>query len=101
VSFSAKPGERHLNRCQGSTRDISAGGVFIATAELLPMGSILQLDIRLPPDRVRLRTQGRVVRTEAEGFAVAADMGFRMLFQDRMRKATLKVDCREAAALVN
>jgi PilZ domain-containing protein len=85
--FSEKRADRHTIHCEGFTRDISAGGVFISTAELLPVGSIVQMEIRVSPERVKLRTQGRVVRTEAQGFAVVADMGFRMLFRNTPRRA--------------
>ena len=87
TTFSEKRADRHASQCGGFTRDISAGGVFITTAELLPVGSIVQMEIRLSPERVKLRTQGRVVRTEAKGFAVVADMGFRMLFRDKPLRA--------------
>ncbi len=104
--FADKRADRHMNRCEGFTRDISAGGVFISTAELLPVGSIVQMEIRLSPVRVKLRTQGRVVRTEPEGFGVVADMGFRLLFQETPRRA-VKIESEgqekrnEAAVMLN
>lgn len=82
-----------MDRCSGDTRDISAGGVFVLTSELLPVGSIAQMEIRLAPGGIKLRTQGRVVRTEPGGFAAMAETGFRMLFHDGVRRGHLKAEC--------
>ena len=70
-------------RCEGYSRDISAGGVFVLTADRLPSGTAVQLEITLPSLREKqpgafLRSRGHVVRSEETGFAAAAEIGFRM-----------------------
>jgi PilZ domain len=74
-------------QAEGYTRDISPSGVFVLTSNQLPVGSIVNLEISLPSLRGQssgafLRTVGHVVRAEVAGFAVAADIGFRMQFPD-------------------
>ena len=71
----------------GYTRDISPSGVFVVTSERLPGGAEVQLEVALPSLRGErsgacLRTHGHVVRSEQPGFAAAAEMGFRMRFQE-------------------
>jgi hypothetical protein len=87
VSFSWEGTDGAVGRSEGHTRDISATGVFVVTRQLVPVGSLVRMELTLPPLQengygVRLRTQGHVLRTEFEGFAVIADMGFRMQFHD-------------------
>lgn len=87
VSFSWEGTDGAVGQSDGHTRDISACGVFVVTRQLVPVGSLVRMELTLPPLQengygVRLRTQGHVLRTEFEGFAVMADMGFRMQFQD-------------------
>jgi hypothetical protein len=58
----------------------------------LTIGSILQMEFSLPRllaagPGARLKTRGRVVRVEAEGFAVIAEMGPSSLLQ---RTATME-----------
>jgi hypothetical protein len=72
-------------RGEGYTRDISPAGVFVLTSDRLPSSTAVKLEVTLPSlhekrSGASLRTQGRVVRSEQIGFAVAADMGFRMRF---------------------
>ncbi len=52
----------------GLTLDISSGGLFIATYQLLPVGTALSLSFQLP-DEVRLSVRGEVrwVRCASEG----------------------------------
>jgi hypothetical protein len=87
VSFSWESREGAVDTGEGHTRDISVSGVFILAAGLIPEGSLVRMEVNLPPlhaegQRVRLRTQGRVVRTEDNGFAAIANMGFRMDFHE-------------------
>jgi hypothetical protein len=87
VSFFWESREGAIGAGEGHTRDISVAGVFILTAGLIPEGSVVRMEVTLPPlhakgQRVRLRTQGRVVRTEDNGFAAIANMGFRMDFHE-------------------
>ena len=81
VSFSWVSRDGAVGAGEGHTRDISVGGVFILTTSLSPEGSVVRIEVNLPPlrargQRVRLRTQGRVVRMEGNGFAAMAVMGF-------------------------
>jgi hypothetical protein len=87
ISFSWESPQGALGMDQGSTRDISIAGVFILTKSLLPVGSLLRMDVTLPPlhpksQRVHIRTQGHVVRSQENGFAAIANIGFRMDFHD-------------------
>jgi hypothetical protein len=85
VSFFWESREGSVGMGEGHTRDISVTGIFILTTGLVPKGSLVRMDVSLPPlhgkgQRVHLHTQGRVLRTEDAGFAAMADMGFRMDF---------------------
>jgi hypothetical protein len=80
VSFSWETVDHRVQQGVGQTRDCSISGVFIVTPRQLPIGSFLHMDFSLPPLHVagrgsRLKTRGRIVRNESEGFAVVADMG--------------------------
>ena len=80
VSFSWETADHRVHQGHGHTRDCSISGAFIVTQNKLPIGSILQIDLSLPRllaagHGARLKTRGRVVRIESDGFAVAADMG--------------------------
>ena len=62
------------------TSDVCAGGAFFHTSHSLPEGTQVKVDVVLPLDRleilkdsskrVHLRINGRVLRSEADGFAV-------------------------------
>ena len=85
VSFSWESREGAVGTGEGRTRDISVAGVFVLTAGLVPEGSLVRMDVNLPPvnargQRVHLRSQGRVLRAEDRGFAAMASLGFRMDF---------------------
>ena len=80
VSFSWETDDHHVHLGYGYTRDCGISGAFIVTPSKLPIGSILKMDFSLPRllaagPGARLRTRGRVVRTESDGFAVLAEMG--------------------------
>jgi hypothetical protein len=58
------------------TRDLSAGGIFLASAERPPVGSRAKIVLELPGGPALHRLPGRVVRHQASpvaGFAVAFD----------------------------
>lgn len=86
VKFSWKRADGDTIRGEGFTRDIGPFGVFVLTVNHVPSGTVLQLEVSLPSLRAQLRsgaclrTLGHVVRSEEQGFAVAADLGFRMQF---------------------
>ena len=52
----------------GLTDDISAGGLFIATHEMLPVGQIVELDFRLPEHQepISVRAEVRWQRTYSD-----------------------------------
>ena len=85
VSFSWESREGAVGTGEGHTRDISIAGVFVLTPGLIPEGSLVRIDVNLPPvtaksQPVHLRSQGRVTRVEDNGFAAIAPIGFRMHF---------------------
>lgn len=87
VAFSAEQSDGIVIRDEGYTRDISPSGVFVFTGVPLPPGVTVKLEITLPSLRGEqsgacLRTVGHVVRSEENGFAAVADLGFRMQFPD-------------------
>ncbi len=54
---------------EGTTRDISAGGVFLFANTLPPVGSAIRFEISLPPlpgavRSLRIEAEGRVLRIE-------------------------------------
>ena len=77
------PIRRHVESAQagtrlsGLTKDVSCGGMFLATADILPIGAEVDLKLQLhggsPPTIIR----GRVVRTCATG----PDRGMALAFQ--------------------
>jgi hypothetical protein len=75
VSFSWETDDHRILQGQGRTRDCSTTGAFIVTQDKVSVGSVLQLDFSLPSLLAaglgsKLRTRGRVIRTEYQGFAV-------------------------------
>lgn len=59
-------------------REVSVGGIFVATREPLPEGSHVTLRIELPGQR-GMTVLGRVVRTVKGGLLAVAGMGIRFL----------------------
>lgn len=61
---------RHLGRPKAPTgelsRDISAGGLFVATSVGLPLGTQVELEIAPGPSAKPIRVQAEVVRVEEE-----------------------------------
>jgi PilZ domain len=85
VKFSWESQQGGIIRGEGFTRDISPSGVFVLAGDRLPLGTTVKLEIVLPSPRkevlgASLRTRGHVVRSEQQGFAAVAEMGFRMQF---------------------
>lgn len=85
----------------GHTRDCGISGAFIVASSNLMIGSILQMDFSLPRllatgPGARLRTLGRVVRTESNGFAVLAEMGASSLLQSEANSLIPEIQMRES-----
>jgi hypothetical protein len=83
VNFEWESADGLSHQAAGRTRDISSAGVFIISQELLPIGVAVDLVVNLPSlqddgSGAQMKTQGHVVRTDPSGFAVIADIGFRM-----------------------
>jgi hypothetical protein len=65
----------------GTTRDISVGSVYVTTDELVPTGTDVWLQVTVLPIREgargsKLEGAGRIVRSDPNGFAVVASIGF-------------------------
>jgi hypothetical protein len=85
VSFSWETEDHRVHHGNGQTRDCSISGAFVVSPNKLPIGSILQMEFSLPRllaagSGARLKTRGRVVRNEPDGFAVLAEMSPSSLF---------------------
>jgi PilZ domain len=77
VTFCWYPGDGVLHEGRGASLDISSGGVFVVSDSVPRVGAQLEIDIYLRPTEqelefVRLRGEGRVVRTQRKG----SQMGF-------------------------
>ena len=57
----------------GSTRDVSAGGVYVVSQEFVVAGARVRVQVDLSGVGMRLAEGGEVVRCEEWGFAVAFD----------------------------
>ncbi len=69
------------------TRDINAGGLFVATERPLPVDEAVQLFFRLPGASDAIRVSGRVVRVQSKDEGVAG-MGIEFdQLDDRARAA--------------
>lgn len=80
VTFSWETEDHRVHHGKGQTRDCSVSGAFVLSPERLMIGSILQMEFFLPRLQAagpgaRLKTRGRVLRIESDGFAVLAEMG--------------------------
>src|SRR5215831_14371606 len=73
---------------QGMTQNLSEGGVFIATTELKPIGTELDLTIELPPPFPSVWTRGEVRWIGETGHAADAPLGmgvqFRMISEESL-----------------
>lgn len=91
VSFTCGGGKGDLREGTGLTRDISKSGIFILAPTPPPLDTAILLEVTLPLSEApgtKLRSHGRVVRIEVEGFAVSADVAFRMLTEKHTRRRT-------------
>ena len=63
------------------TKDISAAGAFIRTAEQLPEGAMCRLELTIPSNRIKeltgaqslIKVEGTIVRSTPEGVAICFD----------------------------
>ena len=60
------------------TRDICSGGAFFQTNHPLPTGVSVEITLFLHPHRVKVTTDGTVVRSEHDGMAVAFGEQYQM-----------------------
>jgi hypothetical protein len=79
VNFSWEDVNGPGGKAEGHTRDISVSGIYVSTTDVPPEGSELRMEVLLPPaqgngNRVRLRAEGSVVRSDSRGFAAIAEM---------------------------
>lgn len=61
------------------TRDICSGGAFFPTKHPLPQGINVSITLYLHPQRVKVLTDGTVVRSESDGMAVAFGDQYRLV----------------------
>jgi len=63
------------------TKDISASGAFIRTADQLPEGARCRLEVTVPSNRIKeltgaqglIKVEGTIVRSTPEGVAIRVD----------------------------
>jgi uncharacterized protein (TIGR02266 family) len=79
----------------GLTGDVAEGGVFVPTYELIPIGSEIDIDIKLP--RFTFRVCGRVrwLREAKDGYASGLGIAFEAL--DDKDRARVEQLCRHRA----
>ena len=83
VNFTGEQENGITEKREGLTRDISKVGLFVFAPSPPPENSVVFLEVTLPVSSsadsgTRLRSHGHVVRTELGGFAVSADVAFRL-----------------------
>jgi hypothetical protein len=71
------------------TRDISCMGAFIETAQPLPEGAPVRLELMLPVElpkrvvgeesRAKVKVRGKVIRAEEDGMAIQFDRKFKIV----------------------
>jgi hypothetical protein len=81
-------------RGEGHTRDISAGGLFVLTADQLPIETAVKLEVSLPGRRednsgACLQTRGQVVHSADGGFGAVANTGFQIQLPELQRSRYL------------
>lgn len=91
VSFSWESREGAVGTGEGHTRDISIAGVFVLTPDLIPEGSLVRMDVNLPPvtaksQPVHLRSQGHVPKTMASQLSPPLAFGCTFTVCRRQRK---------------
>lgn len=60
---------------KGRSVDISCGGIFIESKDIIPKGSTVELKFRLPNSRVEIEAEGKVVRLVKETLNYESGMG--------------------------
>ena len=83
VIFTREYGSGITERLEGLARDISKAGIFVFAPAPPPENSVVSLEVTLPihssqTSGTLLRSHGHVVRSEFDGFAVSADVSFRL-----------------------
>ena len=89
VSFTWEFTSGDIHEGKGLTRDISKSGIFVLTPAAPPLDAAVLLEVILPlPETpgTKLRSHGHVIRIEPEGFAVDADVAFRMQAEKHTRR---------------
>jgi hypothetical protein len=71
------------------TRDISSRGAYVNTAQPLPEGLLVKLELLLSPEMLRkmvgemgkakIRVRGRVIRSDSEGMAIEFESRYKIL----------------------
>ena len=83
-------------------KDIGVGGVFVATRQKIDKGRPVNLQLPILAFGKRLSLMGKVVRCNAEGFAVMFDEPFNeKLFNEGMRGPTCAEDSLDSGDLKN
>jgi uncharacterized protein (TIGR02266 family) len=74
------------------TKNLSRGGLFLATTKLLPAGSIVHLNIELPDDGPQIQIPCEVAysREGSAGSAVSSGMGVKFIDPDQMARRRLE-----------
>ncbi len=78
---------------RGVSRDLSVRGAFILTTDVVPVGSEIWLRLLIPGIREgskgsEMQGTGHVVRSQADGFAVEAAIGFSNQSSNRKNEVT-------------
>jgi len=63
---------------QHITQDVSAGGAFFHSKQLLPVGTGVKVDLVLP-NQVRVKMNGAVIRSNRHGIAVCFDKKYKII----------------------
>jgi uncharacterized protein (TIGR02266 family) len=81
----------------GLTGDIGAGGIFVPTYQLSPVGSAVDIDLKLPSGTIHARGRVRWVREAREGTPSGLGIAFEKLEdEDRARIEEL---CRQRSPI--
>jgi uncharacterized protein (TIGR02266 family) len=89
-------GESHL--ITGLSQDISEGGVFVATYQTLPLGTVVSLGLELPSGRVVVQGRVRWQRSQVEDGDSRPGLGIQFMDLDAHTVAMLTELCRAQPA---
>lgn len=72
------------DRGEGSSQDLSEGGLLFRTKEPIPLGAVLELEIRFPGVKYVLYPKAKVIRIEEFGEGAFYEIGleFTNLFEN-------------------